>query len=363
MKKILIKFYLIICLGTFSIFAENHLKIGYWSTWKIPCGIAMFTEHLANSLKKYGHDVFVYNNNIDQRELLESLIKDKIEVLNIQYEESLFPKRQNFIDILKEIRKLGIKIIIIPHCEDTFIDEISNLVDKYIYLKPPVYLKKLDKFVLIPHPVPVFEYLKNSRDLLRNKYGFVSDDKILITTGFLLHTKEIAEILDLLVPFLKSDPKIKVQLITPFTTRFPEHCMREYKKIVDVIKKSSIEKRITLITDFVSHEELAERISLSDLGYQWFKVNTYSTSGAAREYISSRTPLVICASSHYHDLRKGVVKTDFNKDVFVKSIITVLNDKKLLDQLKIEQEESYNEFNYDKLILNHIKVFKDCLKQ
>ena len=333
---------------------QHKLRIGYFSTWQIACGIAVYTEHLYNALKYNGNEVFAYPNTMSVHELIKAIDIDRIHILNLQYEPAIMPLAEDLAFLINELHYRKIKVMFTMHSESSQINRFANIVDGFIYHKPSDYLK--ERVHIIPMGVPVFEE-PTDKFLMREKYGFSSDDKIITTTGFMFTWKQHASILNKLVPYLKEDKNLKVQLLTTFNKVNPDECKIECKNIKEVIESNNLGEQIIHITEFLPQNELSERLWLCNLGYLWSGITTTSSSAAGKDFITSRLPLVATNSSHYHDLMEGVIKTEMDQDLFVDMIIKSLYDDYELSKLSDNMRRQYQNLNNNKIIQMHLDAF------
>ncbi len=315
-------------------------------------------------VEKKGYTVFNYEHTLTPESILSKARTDRIDIINIQYEQSIMPPIERFIDTIEQLKKQHIKVAITIHSEIDEVSKLSKVCDLLIYHRQPLHLEKRDKkkVALLPMGVPVFSP-SAGKSMLRKKYEFSEDDIILVTTGFLLYTKQLDLTLDLLAPFIKKNPRYKVQMLNVFTPRNMVLSQQAYDAVMTIINKHSLQNQVRFITNFIPQHEFNERIFLSDIGYQWFSEHTKATSASTKEFIAAKLPLVIPDSSHFHDLKKGFIKTPMDLPLFVQTIIHTASDIKKLQQLSLEQLDEYNKLNYDNQIRKYIKLFKRLLVQ
>ena len=226
-----------------------------------------------------------------------------------------------------------------------------------------------NKFVLIPMAVPNFDNIE-SRSNLRKKYGFKDTDIIISTFGFMIGWKQHDVIIENLKQYMDNDPNIQLQLITSMPSRMD--LTEEKNKIKQAIEKSGNKQRIIHLTDFLSEQEVNERLSLSNVGFLWGlsdygvkilgkKPNT--TSASDKQFIAARLPLIAIDCPHYHNSDLGVIKTETNMQTFIKTIITTSHNKNLLKKLKNEMEIKYHDNCVKTIINKHITVFNEVLNK
>lgn len=342
-----------------SSYEDQELRVGYSSTWKVSCGIAVYTEHLFNALKHKGVTVFVYPNTLSVGELLYRIDKDRIHVLNIQYEPSITYNLSNMIMLFNELKKRKIKIVLTFHSESDHTEKLISLADEAIFHKVPTRVPAnfMNKINIIKMGVPVFEPSSN-KESLRELYGIDSKAIVLTTTGFMFTWKQHTSILEALVPLLQSNKNLHVQLLTAFNSVNPKECELEERNIQNVVNMNKLQTQVTHLTSFLPQQELSERLYMSDIGYLWGGLSTTSSSAASKEFISARLPLVVTESNHYHDLSSGIIRTPIDKNEFVNNIIALINDSEKLERLKEQQELNYKNLNNNNIIFKHIRVFK-----
>lgn len=344
-----------ICFFTLSV--TSHPTIGFWSTWEIKCGIAMYTKHIVNALKAQGYKVTVYPHNLPPAEIIKRIKNDKISVLNIEYESSIMPPLPKLIETIKMIKSNKVKVILTVHTETPAIKELHSYVDRFIYHKPANYYPSSSKVAIIRMGVPVFNTPDNKNNIKR-KYGFQDKDIIISTIGFLASTKEYPEMLRRLVQWLQLSPHHKVQLLASHnnsSSMASKVSLAEHHKINAVIKHHNIAHQVIHIPQFISQQEISERLWMSDIGFLWMAKDTRGSSAACKEFITARLPVVITDSTHYHDQKKGVIKVTRDKDHFINILLSSLKSP-ILKILKNDLQMLYNKLNYNNLIHEYIKV-------
>ncbi len=127
------------------------LLVGFWSSWNIPCGIAMYTKHVSTNLEPLNCKTFAYSHTMPLEQLKKAIIKDRIQVLNIQYEAGIMPPLKIYLDFVKTIKQFGVKVVVTMHDEPDFAQSIVEAADFTIYHKQPYYVKGLkNKIAILP---------------------------------------------------------------------------------------------------------------------------------------------------------------------------------------------------------------------
>jgi hypothetical protein len=209
-----------------------------------------------------------------------------------------------------------------------------------------------------------------SKSNLRKKYGYKDSDIIISTFGFMIGWKRHDIIIENLKTYMDKDPKIKLQFLTAMPGRID--LSKEKNRIKKAIEKSGHKKNITHLTNFLTEQEVNERLAMSDVGFLW-GLNDYArkilgdkpntTSASDKQFVSARLPLVAVDCPHYHNCNLGVIKTDENMKNFISTIIKVSKNKELLAKLRNEMEVKYQDNCIKSLIKKHIETFEEILNK
>jgi len=337
------------------------LRVGYWSTKDIRCGIAIYTQHIVKALKNGGHKAFIYAHNLSAQELIKQAKKDALNIINIQYEPGIMPPKEILAQIIAQLKKENICVFMTIHRECEDLVTLATLADHLIFHKTSSYFKFDDKVHFLEMGAPVYAVKHLNKKQVRKRYGFSEHDIILSTFGFLAAWKEYSIILELLVPWLKTNPNHRVQLLTSFNDMDLKGCEIENKKIKDVIQKYKLGKQVAHVTEFLTEHILLERLWLSDLGYLWAPIETQSSSAASKQFIAARLPLVTTDSSHYHDINLGIVKTPKDRTLFIKTLCSLIAKPHALAKLYKDIVKKYFYINYNTLINKHVELFRMAL--
>ena len=230
-------------------------KIGIWADWDLPCGIAEYSKHLFVALTKKNIKVIKFNHNTPFERIMQALQQEEIKILNIQHDPGLFPNVKKLANFLQDLKALKIKTIGTIHDERLEFINVYNALDFCIFHQRPYCFKK-SNYKIIEFPVPTFNKPIIDVETLRRKYGYNKNDKILVTTGFIFSFKKIPEILTNLIPNLKSDSFLKIQLLNAITPRFYHLCYQESKRVGAIIEEHNLYNQVSFITRFLSEQEL-----------------------------------------------------------------------------------------------------------
>lgn len=345
-KNLALKLVVAVCLSNSLEFAMmREMRIGFLTSWHKKWGISTYVEHLKNALEEKGLTVFAYEYDTPTSLLIDQLKEDHITVLNIQYDSIIFPDGDKFNRSVEEIkRQTGIKIFVTIHFETRSLNALSEVVDGFLCFKQPALLRDMRKARIITMGIPLFE-TPTDRGMVRDKYHFSKDDLIISTFGFMLPWKNQADVLASLIPILKRDSRVKIQLLTSFSDVYRDACMVEFQKIKDIIALNHVEGRVIHIIDFLPQQELSERLWMSDVGYLWGGPNLPASSGAIRDFMAARLPFVITTCKHYENVTSGGIRVAADFTAFKNAIEDLLFDGSRRCLFQKELDNLYRQSN------------------
>jgi hypothetical protein len=192
------------------------------------------------------------------------------------------------------------------------------------------------KMKQIPLGCPIYETRSSVADL-REKYKLPEDATVITTFGFLTAWKRFPETARALVPLLQ--PNMFLQMLC--TPHFQRFVTGEQELRVAVRGSSQVQLQLS----YLPQQELNERLYASDLGFVYHGQNTGSVSAAARQFITSRCPLVVTSSSHTSDLKHASRPDQPDLDGFVQHLLRVASDKKAISTLREATERVYEQIN------------------
>ena len=341
-----------------NLLKDSFDKICMLSTWDIKCGIAQYCKNLYNSLIARKSEVKVFPHTEEYDNITNFIIENNYNVFVVQYEPAIikdFAKLSEHISFLRTQNK-KIKVFFIIHSENPDLLLLDGKIDGLIYHKKNTLLFRQTRIHILPMGVPTFEPV-NDVITYRKKYDISDKSFVISTVGFMFGWKQHANVLSALVPLLKRNKFIVIQLLTSFHSINNGECIEEYNKIRDVITTNDIESQVIHVTDYIPQDELSERLYLSNIGFLWAGIETTSSSASLKEFVAARLPVVRTNSTHYHDIKSGCEITQQSIELFVKTIETLMSSKLRLKALKSEMTDNYNLMNYTKVASKFSDIF------
>lgn len=336
----------------------SNKKVCFLSTWNIKCGISQYCKNVADALISKNFEVKAFENTEDYTNVFSFIKSNGYNIFIVQYEPAIIANFDLLVSNIVALKKYNrkAKVYFTIHSENTDLIKLDGIIDGFIYHKKNTLLYRKTRVHLIPMGVPIFDP-KISKLAYRAQYGIKEDALVISTVGFMFGWKQHASVLEKLATYMKDNPRLVIQLLTSFHSINNEECLAEYDKIRYVFTRYGIESQVVHITDYISQQELNERLYLSDLGFLWAAIQTTSSSASLKEFVASRLPVIRTDSTHYHDVTGGCMITAQDLDQFASTIIDTISNSKKLQALSLKMENNYRTMNYGNVILKFIEVF------
>lgn len=342
---------------------KERPKVIQVSTIKSNCGIGQYTQALMKSMSEATEQEIV-----DILEVGKSITEfPKCELLHLHYEGAIWPLDDTIKQMIMKARYRGTKVICTYHAiqPEAIAYHVQNKMVDLAVVHWPILNMKFDSkkvWVLGGMGCPVYNPPRiEKRDDYREEYGFRTTDKVISTFGFAARGRGHTEVLEKLAPMMKGEPGMKMQLILPENFLNKEGFDGVHLDLRTLAKDYGIENQVVVISHFLSDVEILNRLWMSDVGYLYIENDTLSTSSAARFFISARLPLVISPSSHFEDMRRGVVRSSFFLPEFAQDIWDMAHNNEKLNKLRVEQEGAYRQFNWPRFGESYFAAYKRAI--
>ncbi len=290
------------------------------------------------------------------------------DLVHLHYEPAIWPSDDVVRKALWDAKMKGAKVVCTYHAviPSVMEDHLQRkLVDVAVVHWPSRGLEVRDHKLWVlggmgcPHyHAPHME----RREDIRRQYGYAAYDKVITTFGFASPGRGHYEVLEQLAPLLVANPSVKMQLIVPqnFLNEMGKTVV--HSNVLDIAKDYHIGPQIHLITDFLTDLEVLNRLWLSDVGFLYMPHDTLSSSSAIRFFISASLPIVVTPSSHFEDVRRGLIRTGgFSLVDFSRTIWETLHNAPLLKQLRKETESTYEQFMWTRFGENYLQCYKRAM--
>ena len=134
-----------------------------------------------------------------------------------------------------------------------------------------------------------------------------------------------------------------------------------HRQIETIVKQYNIAHQVHVTKDFLSSLEILHRLWMSDVGFLYLDGEALSSSAAIRHFIAAGLPLVTTTSTHFADVRGGVIKIAPSAFSFAHAILTLLDDRETCARLHREHEETYSNFVWPKFGEKYLEIYKRVL--
>lgn len=309
--------------------SNEKLRVGWITTWNVRCGIAVYSEHLlknasettailaSHAAEKTGIDTanvwrcWSIGDQDNLIGLIDTIDQLYLNSIVIQFNYGFFNLKTLRDFVLEQINCHRI-VVITLHAT---IDPAHEPYKKLSILSPA--LKSCHK-VLVHTPA----------DIIRlNQLGIVNNVEIIphgvidytpsfvglsmtsqifkiASYGFFLPHKGLLELIDAIAILSMRGIDLQLEMVN---AEFPA---QESKQIIVHAKHKIVElglqKRVTIITDFLSDKESLDRLSEADLIVFPYQKTAESSSAAVRYGIASCRPVAVTPLTIFDDVRSAV---------------------------------------------------------
>jgi len=327
-------------------------KIGIQvSSYGDRCGIATYANRLCDSLNKIKKDLDGESVKVDAYQFVSKPQKNT-DIICIQFEPGLMPPQA-----LEALCNKYIQPTVATVHHIGYLPQMWAVMEGYIFHSKDQYedLKEQpwDKEV-IPHPALVFP--EKGKDKMKKKYGLPTDKKVLGTFGFITGTgKNLPKTVESMLINMSSD-----EFLYLGTSFWKGGDMGRKAQIMNVVEKLGMEKNFRMDTEFVSAEDLNEKMQACDLLWSWCAVpknGKGSQSGAVADMYGARRKLVVKNSAHYSFIgqQDKVEVGPENPEAFATYVLNVARSDKLDDV----QDPEW--LSWDNQALHYLEYFQRVL--
>jgi glycosyltransferase involved in cell wall biosynthesis len=346
------------------------MKVVQLSSHRAACGIAVYTEDLAEALRRKGVETHIINSAVPAQHWgevmgrLRALVQGGADILHVQYETLISGPWDRLRMMAAEMRGLNPRLRVFVTLHRTGTDTVNgaqSIGDVQIIVSQDHTFHDLPNMHIATMGCPV--YPERDRVVERARLNIPERALVLSTFGFLVNWKRTNEVVRHLIPHLQADTNLYLQLLCAYNSfAEPNEGPNIAADIMQAVHHAHVQDRVHLITDFLSREEVNRRLSMADVGFLYAPIHTGSTSAANKDFVSARLPLVLSDSNHHWDIRQGVIRSPgLEVAHFASHVVAVARDQELRARLKNEMKELYNTINWDRSAERHIELYGKVL--
>lgn len=250
----------------------------------------------------------------------------------------------------------GVKVVFCCHYFDRqSFDRWEPLAHRFVVHRS--YGFSHPKIVEIPLGCPIYEP-EASRADLRARWGLPKDRVVLTTVGFLSAWKKIPELVEALLAYAPSQPRLFINVQAPRPFFEQPQSSEESRLHAQMARFPSGYARCS--TDFLGQRDLLDMVHASDVGFVFHGTHTGSVSAATKQFVSARTPVVVTSSSHAADLRAGVERVDsLDPHAFAGRVVHVATQTVMQAKMREEMQAEYDRINMDVVALQYLDLFRN----
>lgn len=362
------------------------------------CGIATFTDNLANELqKKFGHtlEVVIAAVNEDESSLhkypprvaltlietsLESYIRaaakinsiKSVEVVNIQHEFGLFGGQYG-AHLLSLMERLDKKIVVTLHTILENPDEkMRAVVQRIFQLSHAVtvmtktakkilveqYAAPPQKVFIIPHGVPSIKF--GGCGKTKSKYG-LAGKKVLLTFGMLGRGKCIENVIESIPAIVDAHPDV-VYLVIGGT--HPKVRLREgetyRRELMGLARKRGVHRHVKFLNKFVSLCEIVECLGMADV-YIAPSIDHRQICSGTVSYALSAGKAIVASGNKYNDEvlgeGRGIIIADNSPARFSHAINNMLDNHSFRNALERNAYEFSRKMTWQNVSTGYLNLF------
>jgi glycosyltransferase involved in cell wall biosynthesis len=344
-------------------------RIGWVSTWGSRCGIATYSEALAQAIEPERLFVFADRGSTPLKEdpafvercwaqgwkdpldeLLAAILARGLDAVVIQFNFGFFALK-SLSRLLCGLKSAGVIVCLFLHATtDVFkpgltirLAEIAPAlatVDRVLVHSVPDLnrLKTIglvDNVTLFPHGLP--RPLPTPREALRRRF-FPDADPVVACFGFLLPNKGVRELIRAFARLRRDRPKAHLLLLTalyPVAESQEEHdaCKAE-------IAAAGLKGAVTFDVDFLDEETILARLGAADVVVYPYQHTEESASGAIRLGLASRTPVARTPLAIFSDVDQITYELlDGSSEAIAEGLAGLLADRRRLQDLARRQDD------------------------
>jgi hypothetical protein len=272
----------------------------------------------------------------------------------VHFEVGIMPWR--FADTVRACKDRGAKVVFCCHVwePDAFAWDLPDAVVLHRQYPHP----QARRGVLVPLGCPVYVRSEERRAAVRARMGWRTDDVVLTTVGMLAAWKRLPEVADKLCRAIEQSGsgELRVHMQTPW----PFSGARDEEQALRSAAGRHPGVRIQVSTEFLPDADLLDLVAASDVGFLFHGKDTGSVSAATKQFVATRTPLVVTRSTHASDLVNGVVRVA-SHDVgeFARECVRVAQDRARRSSLAAGMQVEYERINMAAVARVYAGIFRE----
>jgi glycosyltransferase involved in cell wall biosynthesis len=333
------------------------------------CGIATFTSHVADALRKRFPGMALDHYAIDDgsgveyppeirtiaaddpasfRDAAERIQQSGAKAVWLQHEFGIFGGQAGS-NILELISHIDLPLVVTLHtvldqpseAQETVLRRVLDRADEVIVMAPRGaeilrrhYGVPADRIEVIPHGVP--DRALREPDELKQRFGW-QDRKVLMTFGLLAPDKGIRHMIEAMPAIAEANPDVLYVIVGathPNLVRDQGEAHREM--LVERARELGVEDYVRFVDAFVEQEELLDMLQASDIYVTPYLNMAQVTSGTLSYAVAVGKPVISTPYVHARDILAddhGVLVPPGDAPALADAAIALLSDERRRDSL------------------------------
>jgi len=381
------------------------MNICYISTFPPEmCGIATYTNYLANSLleldegisitvlaKRGGEERHSERLTIipcfsagDYRDIIFNLRHLRPHLIHIQHEFGIFPEEENFLSFLKTVKSYGYPLIITLHTINTkdmpnmaeigvdieeYTRKIGNLVDcEIVHLDKPLRRVLLrmgvaeEKIEIVPHGTELLELLDSSQ--AKKRLG-LPKGKLILSFGFISRGKNQLSLIEALPLILKDVPDAYL-FIAGYSRAMNSDDLSYMELCKQRSKELGIEDRVIFSDEFIAEEDVHVVFSAADCCCYLYYEENRSGSGTLHLALGSGKPIIASRIPKFEEEIMENVSDEIlclpdNIEGLAMIIVRIFKDERFTSQIVKSIKEYALDTSWKEIAKRHLALYKRFL--
>jgi len=363
------------------------MRIALISTFGVKCGIATYTEHLAQKLFEE-HEVTVFaedclknerpdfksdvnfvrcfNRKTQDNRLLNALESYQPDIVHIQHEYGIFKNLRDTLVKLHTQHK-G-KTIITLHtvktkskfdlydCADFFI--VHNEHARRYLIEQCGILP--DKVKVIPHGTLIIPRI--SPELSRSRFNLPLDHKIILSHAFFERRKNIHKIIKVVAELKNEFPLYYLHIGGLHPHVSAKNGLLYFNECLQLIKKLGVISNVRFINGFVPEDEMKYLLNASDIIVTLESSNFPNISASGVMHTVACKPVIASNVINFAEFPEGTLyRVKIEENSLKQAIRNVLLNPKLSYSLSNNLLEYAKKTSWSTVAKEHVKLYEKCL--
>ncbi|MFX0183572.1 MAG: hypothetical protein ACFE95_10865 [Candidatus Hodarchaeota archaeon] len=288
--------------------------------------------------------------------LMKIIRQDPSEIIHLQYEKSIFPSQNQFLELLKEIRRYTSKKTVMTlhsiYIDSSFIKMIDDslmFTNTFIVhqenAKKFLVSKGMDpgKIIIIPHGSPIIKTPSYKMNFFKKNTFKIA------MVGFIKKTKAFGKALSSLIT--KEDLEIIVAGM-----------VKDYEVIRQIERlKQKSKATLTIFPRFLTDQELIALIGGADCIILPYEQDYFSSSGILHLAAGMKKIVLVSSSPKFRELTKKIPFCNVKNGNYLNHVEVLLNSPEIVTQLRQKMASFARDTSWPIIAQKTFKLYKSVL--